>query len=324
LITGDHLWLLALALVIDAVVGDPDSIWRRIPHPVVAIGGLIGALDRAWNTPRATPAARRRAGIAAVTIVVTVAAGAGYALELAFAALPFGWIGTAAAASVLLAGRSLYDHVAVVADALHAGDATAARAAVGKIVGRDTAGLDASGVTRATIESLAENLADGVVAPAFWFALLGLPGLAAYKAINTADSMIGHLTARHRDFGWAAARLDDLANFAPSRIAGGLIAAVAGGGAARRGAFRTMLSDAQKHASPNAGWPEAAMAGATGLALGGPRTYGGIAAGDVWLNPGGRRDATERDIRRAVRIYIEAVAVLFAVALLAGLPFAFV
>jgi adenosylcobinamide-phosphate synthase len=161
-----------------------------------------------------------------------------------------------------------------------------------------------------------------VVAPAFWFALLGLPGLAAYKAINTADSMIGHLSARHADFGWAAARLDDLVNLVPSRISGGLIALAARGRTARQLALATMLNDAGKHASPNAGWPEASMAGATGLALGGPRTYDGALANDAWLNAAGRRDATERDIRRAVRIYIEAGAILFAVALLAGLPFA--
>jgi adenosylcobinamide-phosphate synthase len=226
--------------------------------------------------------------------------------------VPFGWVATIVVVAIFLAGRSLYDHVAAVPKAFASG-IDAARAAVARIVGRDPASLDEPRICRAAIESTAENFSDGVVAPAVWFLLLGLPGLFAYKAINTADSMIGHLTPRHKDFGWATARLDDLVNLPASRLAGLLIAfgAPAAGGSLAT-AFRIMLSDAGKHRSPNAGWPEAAMAASLGLVLAGPRHYAGIIVIDPFLNEHGRRDAMPEDIRRALRVYVAANALLFA------------
>ncbi len=302
--------LLAAALLLDAVVGDPDAIWRRVPHPVVAIGVAIGALDRWLNRDRWGAGARRTLGVAAIVLVAGLAGAVGYGLERLFAAVPFGWIGTIIVAAVMLAGRSLHNHVKAVADAFADG-LPAARSAVSRIVGRDPASLDAPRICRAAIESTAENFSDGVVAPALWFALFGLPGLLAYKAINTADSMIGHLTARHRDFGWAAARLDDLVNWPAARLSALLIALAAplAGGSLPR-SLRVAFADARKHRSPNAGWPEAAMAAALGVALAGPRRYGGIIVDDPFVNEGGRREATPDDIRRGLRVYIGAGAFL--------------
>ena len=312
MISLDHVWLLAIALALDALIGDPDRIWQRLPHPVAIIGGLIGFLDRTLNSEALTARWRKTAGAFAIIIVAALVGLAGFGLERLFRSFAFGWIGTAVIASVLLAGRSLYDHVAAVADAFTEG-LPAARVAVSRIVGRDPGSLDQSHVCRAAIESAAENMSDGVVAPALWFLALGLPGLLAYKAINTADSMIGHLTPRYEDFGWAAARLDDLVNLPASRIAGALIALSAsfsGGSIAR--AFRVMFAEAPRHRSPNAGWPEAAMATALGIALAGPRRYAGIIVSDPFVNAAGRRDANPTDIRRALRVYLGANAILFA------------
>jgi adenosylcobinamide-phosphate synthase len=223
--------------------------------------------------------------------------------------------------AVLLAQRSLYDHVLAVAHALEDGGLTAAREAVAHIVGRDVGALDEAGVARAAIESLAENFSDAVVAPIFWLVLAGLPGIALYKAINTADSMIGHRTARHTDFGWAAARLDDLVNLPASRLAALLLIAASvlrRDGSARR-AWRTVRRDAAKHRSPNAGYPEAAMAGTLDLSLAGPRAYGGVAVEDALMGDG-RREAEAKDIDRALALYRSADAILVAlVAMLAGI-----
>jgi adenosylcobinamide-phosphate synthase len=322
LITFDHVWLLALALAVDAVVGDPDFIWKRVPHPVAWVGALIAPLDRALNRPQWSATARRAAGILAIVVVVAVAAAVGYAVEFAFAALTFGWIGTAVVAAILLAGRSLYDHVAAVASALDVGVGPG-RAAVARIVGRDTHALDSVGIARAAIESLAESFSDGLIAPALWFLVLGLPGLAAYKAINTADSMIGHKTEAHAEFGWAAARLDDLANLPASRLTAMLIALAASNAPARNRAFAVTRADARKLASPNAGWPEAAMAGALDLALGGPKAYGGFTVDGAWLNAAGRRNVTAGDVRRALRVYVGAAAIFAAVIAIAGLAVRF-
>lgn len=309
MISAAHFWMLAIALVVDAAVGDPDAIWRRLPHPVALLGWLIGALDRALNRGPL----RYLAGIVAIIVIAAIAWLAGWAIERAFASTHFGWIGTALIAAILLAGRSLYDHVAAVRDAFAAGGIDAARVAVARIVGRDPASLDEARICRAAIESTAENFSDGVVAPALWFAVFGLPGLFAYKAINTADSMIGHLTDRHRAFGWAAARLDDVVNLPASRIAGALIALAAPASGGRiSGAFRTMWHDAGKHRSPNAGWPEAAMAATLGIALAGPRRYAGVIVSDPFLNERGRRDARPDDIGRALRVYVAANILLFA------------
>ena len=307
----DRFWLLAAALILDAVVGDPDAVWRRLPHPVAIVGALVGALDRALNREEWSAAVRRALGIVGLVVIVAIAAAVGIALEAAFVAVPFGWIGTVTIAAILLAGRSLYDHVSAVAVAFGHG-VPAARIAVVRIVGRDPASLDEPGICRAAIESTAENFSDAVVAPAIWFLLLGLPGLLAYKAINTADSMIGHLSERHRDFGWAAARLDDLVNWPAARVSGLLIALaapLAGGSPAN--ALRVMAADAGKHLSPNAGWPEAAMAAALGIALAGPRRYGGNTVDDPYMNETGRKAASPADIHRALRVYIGAIAILF-------------
>ncbi len=316
-----HLWIAAAAIVLDAVFGDPDVIWRRVPHPVAVMGGLIATFDRFLNRERVSRLWRRILGVVTVVLVVTLAAAAGFALEWLFGLIPFGWIGTTIVAAILLAGRSLYGHVAAVTKAFATGGLQEARRAVSRIVGRDPASLDEPGACRAAIESAAENFSDAVVAPVLWLALLGLPGLFAYKAINTADSMIGHLTPRHQDFGWGAARLDDFVNWPAARLSGALIALaapLARGSVANT--FRVMLSDAPRHRSPNAGWPEAAMAAALGLMLAGPRRYRGVLVDDPFLNPSGRRRATPDDIRRALRVYLGAWGILFLLVALLATP----
>ena len=301
--------ILLIALALDALVGDP----RWLPHPVRLIGGLTGLLDRILNRERHGTAVRAILGAAAVLLVVGTSTVVAWLIADQAAGLRWGWLAELALVTALLAQRSMADHMARVARALAVGVAPA-RAAVRHIVGREVRALDAHGIARAAIESCAENYSDGVVAPAFWYLLLGLPGLLAYKAINTMDSMIGHRSERHHVFGRAAARLDDAANWIPARIAGGLIALAAlvipGADAGR--AWRTMLGDAPRHSSPNAGWPEAAMAGALGLALLGPRRYDGEAAADeAWLGDG-RAAATAADVRRSVRVFAAACALVAA------------
>ncbi len=320
-----HLWMLAAALALDAAVGDPDAVWRRAPHPVVQLGRLVRRLDSGLNRPTFRPWQRKGLGIVAIIVIATIAAAIGVAVEYLFSLIPYGWIGTVVAAAILLAGRSLHDHVRAVRVAFAAGGLEAARVAVSRIVGRDPASLDEAGVCRAAIESTAENFSDAVVAPALWFAVLGLPGMLAYKAINTADSMIGHLSPRYEQFGWASARLDDFVNLPASRLAGFFIALSAPvAGASIPEAFRVMRRDAPGHRSPNAGWPEAAMAAALGLALLGPRRYRGVLTAAPYLNAAGRRQATPDDIGRALRVYRTAWALLFlAAAVLGGLVIAF-
>lgn len=303
----ETLGLLLLALALDAVIGDPDALWRRWPHPVVIFGKMIASCDRSLNRDADSDKARRAAGVATTAIMVVMAVASGAALEalLRLAPAPIDSILIALAASVFIAQHGLYRHVARVNEGFRADGLRGARAAVSQIVGRDPDKLDESGVSRAAIESCAENFADGVVAPAFWFVLFGLPGIVAYKAINTADSMIGHRSARYLHFGWAAARLDDVANWIPARFAGALIA-VAGG--RPRDAFRVMARDAGLHRSPNAGWPESAMAASLHVALAGPRIYPGHRVDDPYLNAEGRMDANERDIARALRILLAACA----------------
>ncbi len=307
LLHPEALTILALALAIDAVVGDPDAIWRRWPHPVAWFGGWVGWLDRRLNRDGDGLIMRRGLGIAAVALAVAPFAAAAFLLHHLISSWPLGWLVEASIASILIAQRSLHDHVARVAAGLERQGLEGGRVAVAMIVGRDPQSLDEGGVARAAIESAAENFSDGVVAPAFWFAVLGLPGLVAYKVINTADSMLGHMSERHRAFGWAAARLDDLVNLPASRLSGFLIALSApltGGSVGN--ALGTMVRDASLHRSPNAGWPEAAMAGALGLSLAGPRRYGERLLDDPFLNAGGRRDPSARDIRRALRILVGA------------------
>ncbi len=254
------------------------------------------------------------AGIAAVVLLVMTSIVIGYAIERMLLALPAGPLWVAGVASIFIAQRSLYQHVAAVVTAFATGGLAGARQAVAMIVGRDTTQLDDSSVCRAAIESCAENFSDGVVAPVFWLAVFGLPGLIAYKAINTADSMIGHRSTRYEAFGLAAARLDDVVNLVPARLAGllfALTAPIAGGRIAA--SLRVMWRDASLHRSPNAGWPESAMAGALNLALAGPRRYATHSVEDPFLNPEGRKDAAPSDIRRALRMLV-AACVLEAVA----------
>ncbi|NNM72862.1 adenosylcobinamide-phosphate synthase CbiB [Enterovirga aerilata] len=303
LFRADAPLVLLLALVLDALIGDPDRVWRRLPHPVAWFGALVALLDRMLNRESWSAETRRTAGILSVAALLGAAFVPALLLEAALRAIPAGDVLVALIASVFLAQRSLHAHVRRVREAFAEGGLPAARRAVSMIVGRDPERLDEAGVARAAIESTAENFSDGVVAPAFWFALLGLPGLVAYKAINTADSMIGHLSVRHRDFGWAAARLDDLLNLVPARLAGFLLAAAAWTVRGSPGeAARVMLRDAGIHRSPNAGWPEAAMAGALRLALGGPRIYAAGPVDEPFLNAPGRRDAGPQDISRALRV----------------------
>lgn len=299
----DAAQLLLMALILDAIVGDPDWLWRRVPHPVVMIGAVISALDRRLNDPNASFGVRRLQGVLSVLCLCGLAAAVGWFLHRLALMLPYGWTLEVVIAAVLLAQRSLSDHVGRVAAGFQKGGLSAARQAVSMIVGRDPQALDEAGVCRAAIETTAENFSDGVVAPAFWFAVAGLPGMLVYKAINTADSMIGHRSERYLAFGWAAARLDDVLNLLPARLAGllfVLVAPLVGGSMA--GAWRAMRRDAMRHRSPNAGWPESAMGGAFGLALAGPRRYGGVIVDDAWMNDGGRTDAAPGDIGRGLRL----------------------
>jgi adenosylcobinamide-phosphate synthase len=300
-------WLPAAALAVEACIGYPQALYARIAHPVVWIGTLIETLERRWNDPARSDIVRRMLGIVATIIVAGSAGVVGYAIQASARELPFGSVVIALIATAGLAQRSLYVHVRDVLRPLMRDDLPAARAAVSKIVGRDTAQLTPSGVSAAAIESLAESFNDGIVAPVFWLAAGGLPGLFAYKALNTADSLIGHREPRWRMFGWAAARADDVANLLPARLAGLLIVVAGGGG------FGVMWRDASKHASPNAGWPEAAMAGALRVQLGGAATYEGVLHQRPMFGAGRHPDTG--DLQRAVRIYLGSCALLWALAL---------
>jgi len=300
-------------MLVELSFGYPDRLLRAIGHPVIWIGQLVAALDRALNREAAAARRRRGAGIVALLVVLGVVGLLAFVIEHELLRLPFGILVVAVLASALIAQRSLHRHVADVALAIESGDIEAARAAVAHIVGRDTATLDEAAVARAAVESLAENFSDAVVAPVLWMAIFGLPGAALYKAINTADSMVGHRTPRHDAFGWAAARLDDLVNLPASRLAALLLVAAAAlrEGTSAAEAWRAVWRDASRHRSPNAGYPEAAMAGALGLMLAGPRTYGGVLIEDATMGSG-RRDAKAADIRRALALYRDADAILIA------------
>ncbi|WP_066717618.1 adenosylcobinamide-phosphate synthase CbiB [Sphingomonas pituitosa] len=295
------------ALALEAAFGWPGWLYARIGHPVGGFARLIAACERRWNRTDLPEHRRRIFGVVTVALLLSVAIGGGIAIEAVAARASTGWLVLALAAVPGLAQRSLYVHVRPVASALARGDLAAARVAVGYIVGRDTARLDPPGVARAAIESLAESFCDGVVAPLFWLLVGGVPGLWAYKAINTADSLIGHREPRWRAFGWAAARTDDLLNLVPARLSGLLLCLAAGRG------WRTMWRDAGNHASPNAGWPEAAMAGALGLRLAGPIAYDGAVHDKPWIGDG-RPDAAARDIRQALAIYVGACGLLWLIA----------
>ncbi|UHC15490.1 adenosylcobinamide-phosphate synthase CbiB [Methylobacterium currus] len=313
----DSLPVLVLALAVEVVLGYPDRLYRVAGHPVTWIGALIAVLDRGLNREADSPARRRTAGILALLLVLAATGLAAFSLALAcgeFGLLP-GMVLCAVLAASLPAQRSLHDHVARVAKDLDRDGLPGGRNAVAMIVGRNPETLDEAALCRAAIESLAENFSDGIVAPAFWLGAGGLPGGALYKAINTADSMIGHRTPRHEAFGWAAARLDDLVNLPASRLTAGLIIAAAAlsPGASPREALAAVRRDAGRHRSPNAGWPEAAMAGALGLRLAGPRVYGTTRVEDAWMGSG-RADANAADIRRALVLYRRACGLLWGLA----------
>lgn len=303
-----------LALFIEALIGYPDNVLRRIGHPVIWIGAFIAFCDRKFNREALPPLQRRLAGAATLFLVVLAAVVPAAVAQHLLLGGPIGLVIAAIAASSLIAQRSLSTHVRDVAAELDKGGVTAGRRAVARIVGRDTAVMKEEDICRAAIESLAENFSDGVVAPAAWLAVAGLPGIAAYKAINTADSMIGHLDQRYRDFGWASARVDDWINLPASRLTGLIVIAAAAvvPGASPGNAWRVMRRDARHHRSPNAGWPEAAFAGALGIALAGPRSYGGVRIDALHIGAEGKHLLDRADVRRALVLYRAADMLLLA------------
>nr|WP_299496211.1 adenosylcobinamide-phosphate synthase CbiB [uncultured Rhizobium sp.] len=314
-----HLLTLCVAIGLDRVIGDPPALWSRLPHPVVLFGAAISALEKHLNTARFTPDGRRLNGVLSILLLLFVSVMGGAVLSWLFHFFGLaGFLFEAVVAAVFIAQKSLGDHVQAVARGLKRDGVEGGRLAVSMIVGRDPKTLDGPGVCRAAIESLSENFADGVVAPAFWYAIAGLPGLLAYKMLNTADSMIGHKNERYIDFGWASARLDDLANWPAARISALLIALAAWlrlGWDAGRMSLSAALRDHGLHRSPNSGWPEAAMAGALDLQLAGPRIYGGVPVSESMMHAAGRGDADHRDITRGVEVFYAACDLLLALVL---------
>ncbi|PTX51513.1 adenosylcobinamide-phosphate synthase [Gemmobacter caeni] len=298
--------LLVPAMLLDAALGEPKALWNRFPHPAVLMGRAVGKLDHALNKGRM----RRARGILAMALL----AGGGWLLGLLISSLPDAGLIEVLVVAILLAQRSLVDHVRAVGDGLRQ-SLPEGRRMVARIVGRDTATMDAPAVARAAIESAAENLSDGVIAPLFWYLVAGLPGLLLYKITNTADSMIGHRTPRHEAFGWAAARFDDLLNLIPARLTAFLLALAHW----RPDATRIILRDAPLHRSPNAGWPEAAMAVVLGIALSGPRSYHGEMRDFPWVHSEGRRDPGPAEIEAACDALWRAWAAMLAVAVLLAL-----
>jgi adenosylcobinamide-phosphate synthase len=288
-----------LALLVDRLFGYPNGLQAWIGHPVEWIGVVIAWLDRTSNTGDA----RKARGLLALILVSVITLALTLPLTLFLRGHENGWIGEALLAGTLLSQKSLEDHVRVVADGLMK-SLKSGREAVSHIIGRDPGTLNESGVTKGALESLAENMSDGVIAPLFWLLIAGLPGAALYKAINTADSMIGYRSEKYRDFGWAAARADDLLNLIPARATGWLIALAAAFSSrmSGRGAVRAMASTAPNHLSPNAGWPEASLAGALDIRLGGPRSYQGRKADLAWMGDG-RMKLKSSDIESGLRLY---------------------
>ncbi len=299
---------LVLAMLLDAALGEPRWIWSRLPHPAVLMGRAVGWLEARLNQG----GARHAKGVVAVMLL------AGGAVALGLILGVFGWPVEVIAAAVLLAQRSLVDHVRAVADGLRLSLGEGKRA-VAMIVGRDTRDMQGPDVARAAIESAAENLSDGVIAPAFWFLVAGLPGLLLYKGVNTADSMVGYRTERFAEFGWAAARLDDLLNVIPARLTALLLMVTHHG----LGAWANVAREARQHRSPNAGWPEAAMARALDVALSGPRSYDGSVQDFAWVHGFGRKEIGAAEIEAACaalwRAWAAALAGVAAIAVLAGL-----
>jgi adenosylcobinamide-phosphate synthase len=293
----------ALALILERLFGYPAPLLKALGHPVIWMGKVIGLLDLRLNREALSGGERKRRGVLALVLLLLAVLVPTAAIALILRLIPGGWVIEALLSTTLLAQKELGRAVRSVADQLDQSLA-AGRKAVSGIVGRDPEALDAAGVSRAAVETLAENASDGVIAPLFWLLALGLPGIALYKAVNTADSMIGHKTARHLDFGWASARFDDLVNWIPARLTALLfmVASLLVKGADIKAAWNTTLADASKHDSPNAGWPEAAMAGALGFALGGPRAYDGEIH-ELPTMGTGRAELGSADIRKALELY---------------------
>jgi adenosylcobinamide-phosphate synthase len=306
-VSAEILLILVVALLIDRLLGDPEWLWSRLTHPVVLFGQAIGFFDEMLNGGGVTAGRLKLRGMATILILLAASIAAGVVLNRLFDVLgAIGFVLEAVTVAVFLAQKSLADHVVRVADGLRSGGLAAGREAVSMIVGRDPKTLDEPAVCRAAIESLAENFSDGVVAPVFWYAVAGLPGLLAYKMLNTADSMIGHKSPKYLHFGWASARLDDLANLPAARFSVFLVAAGAyfrRGSEAARAAIDVARRDHHFHRSPNSGWPEAAIAGALGIQLAGPRVYGGETVDEPMINAAGRAVATAADIDTAVSVF---------------------
>lgn len=313
------MWSVFLAILLDRLFGYPRPIQNKIGHPVEWVGALLTEIEGFLNTTGIGPARLKVRGSAALLILLISVAIPTALISAFLAQFAYGWAVNALLATSLVAQHSLRLHIQAVSQGL-SNSLDEGRKAVSRVVGRDPESLDESGVAKAALESLAENTSDGVVAPVFWYALLGLPGIAMYKAINTADSMIGHKSERYLHFGWAAARLDDLVNLPASRLTGLLFASVAALGEPKRGlaALKTMWRDASKHRSPNAGWPEAALAAILGVSLGGPRSYQGELVDLPWMGDG-RKDLTRSDIEAGLRVFGFAMSLLLALALLAAL-----
>ncbi len=308
--------LAALVLVIESLVGFPPTLHKLIGHPIEWIGKLISYIDEGLNDPEVDATENRRHGILAIILLCAAVGIPTWILAKTLSQYSYGWLINVALATAFMAQKSLRDHVSAVDRALGQ-SLPAARTEVAKIVGRDPETLDESGIAKAALESLAENTADGITAPIFWYALLGLPGLVIYKAINTADSMIGHKSEKYLNFGWATAKLDDLVNLPASRLTGLMFAAAAriNSKIDAQNALQAMWRDAGKHQSPNAGWPEASMAGALGLRFGGPRNYNGEMV-DLPYMGDGRETLEPSDIKRGLELYDHALIILLVTAVL--------
>lgn len=316
-----HFAAAALALLIERLFGYPKPLYDNIGHPVEWVGTILIKLEALLYDPEAEPLQARLRGVAALLALLLIFAIPSAVVASVLSTFKFGWIIEALLATALIAQHSLYEHVNAVGKGLDT-SLNEGRKAVARIVGRDPAALDESGVVKGALESLAENASDGIVAPVLWYALLGLPGIVTYKAINTADSMIGHKSERYIYFGWAAARLDDLVNLPASRLTGLLIAAAATWNDKERGkiALHAMWRDAPKHQSPNAGWPESALAASLGVKFGGPRSYDGSRVNLPWMGKG-RETLNRDDIRKGLRLYGTAMTFLLCLAAACALLF---
>ena len=318
--TDYHFIALLIIFVLDRLIGDPVWLWGRISHPVVWMGKAIGFLERQFNLTKYSPSQRQQYGMIAMTLLIASTLSLGYFLH------QLGLVVELLVASIFLAGKSLLQHLSAIYRPLKRGEIETARQALAKIVGRDTKHMDESGIAKAAIESAAENLSDGLIAPLFWYGVLGLPGLLTYKLVNTADSMIGYKNERFLHYGFFAAKCDDWLNWMPARLTAILIAILAlkDVKTAKR-CFRVMAKDAPKHASPNAGYPEAAMAGLLNITLGGKRSDEGVISNAPLLNPSGKKQLQSQDLARAIKaIYFCLSMVLLGLALVAFLQFAFI